>query len=171
MSTLPRAPLSAIPAKMPSTFFTTLEQTVLRLAWSQKRPCNNGRRNRGKNELLELHRDKKLLQQRKHSTEPKGNQENGRRCLQASYHAEGYPRSVRNFSNSTPREEIIKSRNGQKARTDISPKRTYKWSTDPGKDAPPPSASTRGRSTQGQHITPPGWADMNGTGGSRCRRG
>ena len=41
-----------------------------------------------------------------------------------------YPKSIKNSSNSTPKEQIIQSRNGQKTWTNISPKKTYKWPTD-----------------------------------------
>ena len=58
-------------------------------------------------------------QERKQSTKLKktvnSNPQNGRRYLQMTVQIKGwYPRSIRNFSNSTPKKQLIQSRNGQK---------------------------------------------------------
>ena len=54
-------------------------------------------------------------QQRKQSTKLKDNLQNGRRYLQMTYQIKGYyPKSIKNLPNSTPKEQIIQSRNGQK---------------------------------------------------------
>lgn len=41
-----------------------------------------------------------------------------------------YPRSTKNFSNSTPKKQRIHSRNGQKTGRDTSSRKTHKWTTD-----------------------------------------
>ena len=49
----------------------------------------------------------------------KGNLPNERRYLQMTYQIKGwYPRSMKNVSNSTPKEQIFQSRSGQKTCTD-----------------------------------------------------
>ena len=58
---------------------------------------------------------KASAQQRKQSTKQRGNPWNRRRYLQMTLQIKGwYPRSIKNFSNSTPKKQIIMSKNGQK---------------------------------------------------------
>ena len=61
----------------------------------------------------------------KESTKLKDNRQNRRRYLQMTYQIKAwYPNSIKNLSNSTPKKQIIQSRNGQKTGTDISAKET-----------------------------------------------
>ena len=65
-----------------------------------------------------------------HSIPKKQERKSSGKKTVSSTNGVGNPKSIKNFSNSTPKEQIIQSRNGQKIWTDISAKRTSKWPTD-----------------------------------------
>ena len=68
-----------------------------------------------------------------------------------TYQIKGYyPKSTKNVSHSTPKQQIIQWRNGQKPWVDTSPKKTSRWPTDTWKNAPHHSS--------GKYKSKPHWA-------------
>ena len=96
---------------------------------------SGGKGNKNKNELQDLIKIKSFCTV-KETTKLKGNQQNGRIYLQMTYPIKRYyPKSIKHFSNSTPKKQIIQWRNGQKTWIDTSPKKTSRWPTNTWKNA------------------------------------
>jgi len=78
------------------------------------RQVSKGKGNKSENELLGLRQDKKLLHSKGNSQQ---NKETTHRMgyLQITLQIKGwYPRCIKNFSNSTAKKQVIKSKNRQK---------------------------------------------------------
>ena len=90
----------------------------------------------------------------KQSTKLKGNILNGRRYLQMTYLAKGeYPKSIKNLSNWTYKNQIIQLKNVQKTWIDIFPKKISIWLTDTWKDIQHHSSSGKYKSKLQGDIT------------------